>query len=123
MLKNKFYIRVSPSGLIETNEFDPLEDINEVIHDALDGSFYEIVRCRSLPHKFLMLVDDCGLLKELDYNDVASELYGVRIHGPAIFMREDMIDGEPDIVGLTEEDTAELINWFRKFVVIREVRD
>ena len=128
MLKNKFYIRVSPEGLIETKDFDPLEDINDVIHDALEGSFYEIVRCRSLPHKFLMLVDDCGLLKDLDYNDVASELYGVRIHGcpivgPAIFMREDMVDGEPDIVGLTEEDTAELINCFRKYVVIREVRD
>lgn len=127
MLKNKFYVRVSPDGLIETRPFNPLDDINDVIHDALDGSFYEIVRCRSLPHKFLMLVDDCGLLYGLPINAVASELYGVRIHGcpiagPAVFMREDMVDGEPDIVGLTEEDTAELFRIMLSYVVLREVK-
>ena len=114
MLKNKFYVKISTTGLIEIKDFDPVQqDVNDVIHDALD-SYYEIVRCRSLPHKFLMLVDDCGLLKELPINGIASELYGVRVHGcpicgPAVIMREDMVDGEPDIVGLTEEDTAEFI--------------
>lgn len=125
-MKNKFYVKISTTGLIEIKDFDPVQqDVNDVIHDALD-SYYEIVRCRSLPFKFLMLVDDCGLLKELPINGIASELYGVRVHGcpicgPAVIMREDMVDGEPDIVGMTEEDTAELVRILRCLIVIKEL--
>lgn len=125
MLKNKFYMSISTEGLIEIKEFNPLDDINDVIHEALH-SYYEIVRCRSLSHKYLMLVDDCGVLKNLPVNDVASELYGIRIHGCPIcgnvlIMCEDMVDGEPDIVGMTEEDTAELVRKLRGLIVIKEV--
>lgn len=127
MLKNKFYMQISTDGTIEIKEFNPLDDINEVIHAALD-SYYEIVRCRSLPFKYLMLVDDCGLLKSLPVNPVASELYGIRIHGcpicgPALIMREDFVDGEPDIVGMTEEDTAELVRKLRGLIVLQEVNE
>ena len=126
MLKNKFYVTISTAGMVEIKEFDPLNmDVNDVIHAALD-SHYEIVRCRTMPHKFLMAVDDCGVLKSLPVNAVASELYGVRVHGcpicgPAVIMREEMVDGEPDIVGLTEDDTAELIRLLRGRIVLREV--
>lgn len=126
MLKNKFYLTISPDGSIEVKTFDPLnEDVNDVIHDAL-SSYYEIVRCRILPHKYLMMVDDCGVLKNLQLNPVASELYGIRVHGcpicgPAVIMREDIVDGEPDIVGMTEEDTAEFIRILRGLVVLTEV--
>lgn len=125
MLKNKYYMQISTDGLIEIKEFNPLDDINDVIHEALQ-SYYEIVRCRSLSHKYLMLVDDCGVLKNLPVNDVASELYGIRIHGCPIcgnvlIMREDIVDGEPDIVGMTEEDTAELVRKLRGLIVIKEV--
>ena len=127
MLKNKFYMQISTDGLIEIKEFNPLDDINEVIHAALD-SYYDIVRCRSLPHKYLMLVDDCGLLKSLPFNPVASELYGIRIHGcpicgPALIMRKDFVDGEPHIVGMTEEDTAELVRKLRCLIVLQEVNE
>ena len=128
MLKNNSYLTISTDGLIEIKTFDPLnEDVNDVIHAALD-SYYEIVRCRTLPHKFLMLVDDCGVLKSLPVNALASELYGVRVHGcpicgPAVIMREDIVDGEPDIVGLTEDDTAELVRILRGLFVIREVNE
>ena len=127
MLKNKFYMQISTDGTIEIKEFNPLDDINDVIHAALD-SYYEIVRCRSLPFKYLMLVDDCGLLKSLPVNPVASELYGIQIHGcpicgPALIMREDFVDGEPDIVGMTEEDTAELVRKLRGLIVLQEVNE
>lgn len=121
----KSYIQISTDGMIEVKTFDTSEDINDVIHAAL-SSYYEIVRCRSLSHKFLMLVDDCGLLKDLPINDVASELYGVRIHGcpicgPAVIMREDFVDGEPDIVGLDPDDVAEFIHKLRGLIVLKEV--
>ena len=125
MLKNKFFMQISTDGLIEIKEFNPLDDINDVIHEALH-SYYEIVRCRSLSHKYLMLVDDCGVLKNLPANDVASLLYGIRIHecpicGNVLIMCEDIVDGEPDIVGMTEEDTAELVRKLRGLIVLTEV--
>ena len=129
MLQNNHYVLISPDGLLETKEFDVLkEDVNDVIHAALGGSFYEIVRLHNMSHKFLMMVDDEGLLKNLQLNPVASELYGIRIHGcpivgNAVIMREDFVDGEPDIVGLTDDDLAEFIHKLRGLVVLTEVEE
>ena len=129
MLQNNHYVLIRPDGLIETKEFDVLnEDVNDVIHAALGGSFYEIVRLRTMSHEFLMMVDDEGILKNLQLNPVASELYGIRIHGcpivgNAVIMREDMVDGEPDIVGLSDEDLAEFIHKLRGLVVLQEVEE
>ena len=127
MLKNNHFVLISTDGTIEVKTFDPLtEDINDVIHAALDGAFYEIVRIRNMSHKYLMLVDDEGCLKAFDINPVASELYGIRVHGcpivgPAVIMCEDIIEGEPDIVGMTDEDVSEFIHKLRGYVVLQEV--
>lgn len=120
------FLRIQTNGFMELRDLDQERDLLDVIHEELDGGFFEIVRCRSLSHKYLMLVDDCGLLKELPINGIASELYGVRIHGCPIcgnvlIMCEGIVDGEPDIVGMTEEDTAELIRNLRGLIVIKEV--
>lgn len=129
MLQNNHYVLIRPDGLIETKEFDvQTEDVNDVIHAALDGSFYEIVRIRNIGNKYIMLVDDEGVLKHLRLNPVASELYGIRIHGcpivgNAVIMREDLVDGEPDIVGLTDDDLAEFIHKLRGLVVLQEVEE
>ena len=124
MTDYKHYLRVSPTGRMDIKTFDPATDVNDVIHDELDGAFYDIVRCRSLPRKYLMLVDDCGAIKGMPVNRVASELYGIRKHGCPIFgtaliMREALIDNEPDIVGLTNSDCDELIDCMKKLIVIR----
>ena len=128
-IHERCYLRISTTGRMEIRTFDPRkEDINDVIREQLNGAFYEIVRCRSLPHKFLMLVDDCGFLEGLEYNDVASALYGVKMHGcpivgTAVIMREDYVDGEPDIFGLTYEDVNELVEAMRGIIVIKEVKE
>lgn len=125
MLDNKYYLRISTTGRMEIKSFDPIsDDVNDVLHEELDGAFYEIVRLPKLSHKFLMMVDDCGALEHLPINGVASELYGVSVHGCPIFgdaviMREAIVDGEPDIVGLTYSDCDELIDEMKKVIVIR----
>ena len=125
MLENKYYLRISTTGRMEIKSFDPIsDDVNDVLHEELNGAFYEIVRCRTLPRKYLLLVDDCGALEGLPINNVASELYGTRKHGCPIFgdaviMREAIVDGEPDIVGLTDSDCDELIDEMKKIIVIR----
>lgn len=124
-VENKIYLKISTSGLMEFRTLDD-RDLNEQIHDELHG-FYEIVRTRSLGHKFLMLCDDEGLLKGLPINNVASELYGIRVHGcpiagDVLIMREYMDEnGERDICGLDQYDCDELINKLHGLIVIREV--
>ena len=36
-------------------------------------------------------------------------------------MCEDIVDGEPDIVGMTEEDTAEFVRKLRGLIALEEV--
>ena len=119
--KRKF-LRIEPSGIMELRDLDPDRDILDVIHEELDGGFFEIVHCRTLPHKYLMLVDDCGLIKNLKINTVASVLYAHgAIVGTALIMREDFDDGEPDIFGMTEEDCMELYRKLRGLIVMTKV--
>lgn len=125
MLKNKFYLSISTTGVMEIKTFDPInDDVNDVIREELNGAFYEVVHPRTLSHKFLMMVDDLGVYEDLPVNPIASEIYGVSVHecpifGTAVIMREDMVDGEPDIVGLTDPDCDELIEEMKNIIVIR----
>ena len=90
-------------------------------NEELDGWFFDIVRCRALPRKFIMLVDDCGFIKNLPINTLASILCTEHIAGTALIMKEDYDDGEPYIFGLNEDDVAELIKKLHGLFVIREV--
>ena len=65
------FLRIQPDGFMELRDLDQERDLLDVIHDELDGGFFEIVRCRTLPRKFVMLVDDCGYLKGLPLNPIA----------------------------------------------------
>jgi hypothetical protein len=118
---------MSTTGLMEFRPLESDKDLNDQIHEELDGAFYEVVKLRHLPRPFIMLVDDCGAIKpEVDINPLASELYGIKQHGQPIFgtaliFKENIVDGEPHIVGLDEDDTSELISILRRFFVIWEV--
>lgn len=116
------FLRIQPDGFMELRDLDQERDLLDVIHDELDGGFFEIVRCRTLPRKFIMLVDDCGVIKDLPINPVASVLYTQAIAGTALIMKEDIDEyGEPDLFGLDEDETAELIKKLHGLIVIREV--
>lgn len=120
MLKNKFYLRISTTGVMEIKTFDPInDDVNDVIREELNGAFYELCHPWTLSHKFLMLVDDCGAIENLPVNPIASEICDCPIFGTAVIMREDIVDGEPDIVGLTDPDCDELIEEMKKIIIIR----
>lgn len=86
------------------------EDLNQVLHELLNG-FFEIVRPRGCPPHILMLVDDEGILKDLPYNPLAASLYGQYIAGKAILMREGFINGEPDIVGLSADEQRYMFSF------------
>jgi len=96
------------------------------IAEALEVS--SRVGLKRAPSNLCFVCNEEGLMHNLPLNLFGSVLYGFHIHGNPIvgnivFMREGIVDGEPDFVELTDEDIA----WIKKLArevsggVIREV--
>lgn len=83
-------------------------EIGEIV-----GGYIEIVRPRRLPQPFCMVVNEEGMLLNLPVNMAGSLLYGTDTHGYPIYgdiaiLQEGIIDGEPDIIGILEEEAVKL---------------
>lgn len=86
----------------------------------------EIVRPKHLPAPYVMLVNEEGLLKNMDLNPLACWLYGTQEHGspivgPAVIVKEVMTDDGPDLAPLEVEDLDSVLTvlwkakaWFDK---------
>ena len=75
--------------------------------------YIEIVRPQGLPRKYVMLIDEEGKLQPHAMNPICSTLYGYEKHGVyiagnALIVKEALVDGEPDLIGLDEEDVKAL---------------
>lgn len=101
--------------VIRADETISLEDIeikNGSMYDGLKnivGGYIEVVHPMYLPAPFVLVCNEEGLLKGLPFNIDASALYGFQHHGNPIvgdvaIMREGFRGGEPDLVGITDED-------------------
>lgn len=101
----------APDQNPELKEIESSDEIRSLI-----GGWLELVRPRYLPHPFLMLVDEEGLLKDLPVNLVGSVLYGLGspspIVGPIVIAAEGIVDGSPDVVGLSDQDAADLLERY-----------
>ena len=69
----------------------------------------EHVLPKGLKSPYCMLVNEEGLLKDLPFNLIGSLLYQTPIHGNVvvgniIIMKDGIVDGEPDIIGLDDDD-------------------
>lgn len=98
---------------VEIPDADDHEKLKS-IHEYL-GGYMEIVRPMYLPEEFVMLVDDEGLLKDLQINEIGTALYGFRsgaIVGPALILREGFVNGEPDLISLTDLDVIDLVQGY-----------
>lgn len=114
-------IVITPENVISVQNFgDPLY---KTVGAAVGGGI-EIVHPRLLEQPFCMIVDDEGLLKEYPLNVVGSFLYetlshGCPIVGTVVFMKEGIRDGEPDIIGLSDEDVQYLTDKFNHFFKLK----
>ena len=90
----------------------------DVIKEAV-GGWYEHVHPVGLDHPYSMMVNEEGLLLGLPMNRLGSELYGTPRHGQPIvgdivFLKDGYDGGEPDVVGLTEDEAQTLGDKFVK---------
>lgn len=88
----------------------------DIIKEAV-GGWYERVCPMGLERPYCMMVNEEGLLHNLPLNRVGSELYGTPLHGQpivgnAIFLKDGYYNGEPDTVGMTEEEAQTLGDKF-----------
>ena len=70
---------------------------------------------------YVLVINDEGKLRRLPLNRIASELYGAALHrdlivGPAVLVKRGINeDGEPDLLGLTEQEAEDLANVIRRY--------
>ena len=107
---------------IEMKNYD--EPLYRTVGEDVDG-YIEIVHIELGNFKDLVLVvNDEGLLRNLPCNDVASFLYGHYIAGNAVLMREGFNeDGEPDIIGISENEVFDIFLEMLNKTATGEVED
>ena len=107
---------VNTKNEIRRVEYDPPH--YDVIKEAV-GGWYEHVHPMGLDRPYSMMVNEEGLLLGLPMNRLGSELYGTPQHGQPIvgdivFLKDGYDGGEPDVVGMTEDEAQHLGDKFVK---------
>lgn len=107
---------VNTRNEIRRVEYDPPH--YDVIKEAV-GGWYEHVHPMGLDRPYSMMVNEEGLLLGLPMNRLGSELYGTPRHGQPIvgdivFLKDGYDGGEPDVVGMTEDEAQRLGDKFVK---------
>lgn len=103
-------IVITPENLMHVEDFSaPLyKSVGKAV-----GGWIEVVHPKGLPSPYCMVVNEEGLLLSLPLNLIGSILYettkhGCPIVGTIVLLKDGIIDGEPDIVGLDDEDIGTL---------------
>lgn len=117
------YLVLYPNGYLNWIQ-TAHSDILEAFHKAIGCNMLEQV---TLPYGFCCIVDECGKIKDKPQplNPLASRMYpgtfyGDPLVGPVIFVRIDLIDGEPDWAPLRDQDLIILELLLGKKVPKRE---
>lgn len=106
--------------VIKTDGDMSVKEFGEPLYQTVGaevGGHIEIVFPRGLLKPYLMVVNEEGLLQNLKLNGIGSVLYGTPKHGQPIvgnvvIMKGGIVNGEPDIVGLNDDEIREtLLPW------------
>lgn len=106
----RYCIKVTTDGQVEL-----LPWVKDAKLSRMIGCFcIEVVHAVLLPTPFVMICDDSGLIAGKPINDVASFFYGTQFHGQGVagdivFLKEALVDGEPDVVGMNETEVDYLL--------------
>ena len=102
-----------------------IRDFGRPLHKTVGeavGGYIEIVHPVGLKQPFVMIVNEDGLLLDLELNALGSVLYGTLAHGHPIvgdivIMKTGFTDEGPDIIGLEDQEAVELFNLFTNMLV------
>ena len=109
--------------VITTNNTMRVQDFSEPAYKSISdavGGYIEIVHPKRLEYPYCMLVNEEGIVYCLPFNSFCSYLYGTDTHGwpiagNAVLLKEGVNnDGEPDILGLDEQDIKYLCDMVAK---------
>lgn len=84
------------------------------------GGYIEIVHPRYLPRPYMLVINEEGKLIGLPVNKTGSILYGCGIDhgepivGDLVIMKDGFVNGEPDIVGLDDDDIPSILELLGK---------
>ena len=86
------------------------------------GGYYENVYPQRLPKEFVMVVNEEGRLKDLPVNEVGSYLYGGDVHGEPIvgniiILKLGYYEGEPDVVGMTDNEAIMIVKNLLNIII------
>lgn len=97
----EYFIRITPQCVVSTvsTEHPHLY----WYYGQINADSIEIVRGFADRSKQVMVVDEEGAINGSDLNPIASFLARQHIFGTVLIAREDLRNGEPDIVGFTIE--------------------
>jgi len=102
-------------GLVITTDYTMYKkEFGEPMHETVGkvlGGYVERVLPIYMPYQFCLLVDEEGKLKGKSINPVTSDWYSKYdpLAGTVVVMKDGYVDGERDIVGLTEEECNQVI--------------
>lgn len=105
---------VTTDNKVEIRDFG--EPLYKTVGEAV-GGYIEIVHPIGLVDPLVMIVNEEGLILELPINQLGCLLYGTHNHGQPIVgnivvMQTGYVNGEPDIIGLDDNEAAELAKTF-----------
>lgn len=105
---------VTTDNKVEIRDFG--EPLYKTVGEAV-GGYIEIVHPIGLVDPLVMIVNEEGLILELPINQLGCLLYGTHNHGQPIVgnivvMQTGYVNGEPDIIGLDDNQAAELAKTF-----------
>lgn len=104
------------TGIVITPDHDiRVEDFHEPLYKTVGkavGGYIEHVRAQMLPYPYCLLVNEDGWNLGLSLNTMGTALHGLPIVGTIVIMKDGMnADGEPDIIGLSDDDVLRIMQY------------
>ena len=105
--------------VITTDNKVHVEDYGNPLYKTVGqtvAGYIEIVHPRYLPRPYMLVINEEGKLIDLPINKTGSVLYGCDIDhgepivGDLVIMKDGYVNGEPDIVGLDDEDIPRILS-------------
>lgn len=119
-------IVITPMCEISVKDFE--SPLYKSVGEVVDG-YIEHVLPRLLEKPYCMIVNEEGLLRNLPINLVGSLLCdtisnGIPIVGTIVIMKDGINEeGEPDILGLTEDETSYMYRLMKTVFGLTEVQE